>query len=173
MNDPFGCFEPEFIPPSLVTESHFSRNKASESPIKGFIWPRDPYPGPRGRSWFRNRVSAWHDVLTGKGPDIFIGRLDNLDHRPSRARWSRWSDLYPDWDDTSAPPFWGAYRGDKRYNFRTRRYEYPHTEMWSDVGYCQRRKHKRIPIGFHNFVGMPFSLMGAHVDADGFPACWK
>lgn len=150
------------------------RSKLSDPPIKGWKWPRDPRPGPRGRGWFRNRMSAWSDVLTGKGPDVFVGRLDNLHHNPSRPRWSRWRDVHgdPNGSEGDASAFWGADRGTKRYDFHTRRYTEWHPDMWSDVEYCQNRHHRRIPLMYADAGGAYNGLGQHHFNSLGEPACW-
>ncbi|KAJ5498258.1 hypothetical protein N7453_007309 [Penicillium expansum] len=64
----------------------------------GWIWPKDPRPG-NPKHWPRR----WRifDVLTSKGPDIYVGRIDqpknktrNSPSRPqsgtTRQEWSRW-----------------------------------------------------------------------------------
>jgi hypothetical protein len=73
------------------------------------------------------------DIFSGQGPDVFIGRLDSLEHQPSRSRWSRWADLYPNPNDQGGPPMPWADRRRQRYDFLTRRYRDYHPHMWSDV----------------------------------------
>ena len=73
------------------------------------------------------------DIFSGQGTDVFIGRLDTLEHQPTRARWSRWSDLYPNPNDRGLPAMPWADRGQQRYDFLTRRYTDFYSNMWSDV----------------------------------------
>lgn len=48
----------------------------------GYIWPKDPRPGNPSR-W--SRWQRFSDVMTGKGPDIYVGRIrprtSHHDHR--------------------------------------------------------------------------------------------
>lgn len=104
-------------------------------PRIGLIWPRDPQPGKRAKWSFGQRLK---DVLTGKGPDIFIGRIDGPTLKPSTARWSRWTDIHggPEANDLERPPlFKWCDRGNKRYDFRTRTYKVPDVNTWSKVEY--------------------------------------
>lgn len=102
----------------------------AERPIKGWIWPRDrPY---QGRKYGRG-IDLMKDVLSGQGPDIFIGRLDTLVRLPTKSRWSRWADLYPNPNDRGLPAMPWADRNRKRYDFSTRRYANPHPDMWSKM----------------------------------------
>jgi hypothetical protein len=98
----------------------------------GFIWPRDPLPV--GKWGFGRRLK---DVLQGKGPDIFIGDIDTPFIRPTRGRWSRWPDIYGDPGAHHAlPPILPfTDRGEKRYDFRKRRYRVPRHNTWSYVAY--------------------------------------
>lgn len=100
--------------------------KKMGKPRNGWIWPND---GKR-----RNTFDAFKDVITGKGPDIHIGRIDR-GWGPQRSRWSRWTehDPYAFFTDHSMPPARHADRHCKQYNFRTRKYEVWHPQMWSDV----------------------------------------
>lgn len=102
----------------------------AEKPIIGWIWPQDkPFTGKR-------RARRWNhlkDIFHGKGADIFIGRLDTLQQQPCKARWSRWADLYPNPDDRTKAPPPSADRGEKRYDFRTRRYRNEYPGMWSNT----------------------------------------
>jgi hypothetical protein len=73
------------------------------------------------------------DVLSGQGPDIFIGRIDSLVHQPTRSRWSRWGDLYPNPNDRGLPAMPWADRRRQRYDFLTRRYGNFRPDMWSNT----------------------------------------
>ncbi|KAJ6168388.1 hypothetical protein N7497_001231 [Penicillium chrysogenum] len=66
----------------------------------GWIWPKDPRPGNPQR-WPRRW--RFFDVLTGKGPDIYVGRIDQPKSKtkrsssrsrsgPTRQEWSRWGE---------------------------------------------------------------------------------
>lgn len=100
----------------------------------GWIWPKDPRPGNRAK-WPVGR--RFKDVLTNKGPDIFVGRLDGPSSGPHTPRWARWQDLYGDDEDdeTTLPAAPWARRGLKRYDFRTRTYRIPNDLTWSSVQY--------------------------------------
>lgn len=102
----------------------------AEVPIKGWIWPRDvPFQGGK---WARKR-SLFKDIFTGQGPDIFIGRLDTLDRLPTKPRWSRWADIYPNPKNRGNSPMPWADRRQQRYDFLTRRYTSFYPSMWSNV----------------------------------------
>ena len=119
---------------------------------KAFIWPKD---GKNGTTWGRMK-----DVLTGKGPDIFLAfganKGDCVFNRPTRAQWSGHVNL----DDTDldggfnhrkfAP--WttkGALGGRMPglgYDFRTRRYRPEYRNMWTDaVWQADKKENKRNP----------------------------
>lgn len=101
----------------------------------GLIWPRDPLPGNPAK-WPRGK--RLKDVLTGKGPDVFFGDIDSHMLRPRMSRWSRWWDVHgqpDDQDHLTLPSFPGADRGNKRYDFRTRKYKMPDNWTWSKVTY--------------------------------------
>jgi len=99
----------------------------------GWIWPND------GRR--HGTFGAFTDVLTGKGPDVHVGRIDGA-WRPRRSRWSRWPEYDPHLfsNDNSLPPARRADRMLKSYNFRTRKYEEWHPRIWSDVRWSADRK---------------------------------
>lgn len=139
-----------------------------------WIWPND---GKRKGSWGRVR-----DVLTGKGPDIHIGKLEHAwDLRQSR--WSRWPeyDLQAIFNDHSKPPAKHADRKDKRYNFKTRRYEKPkllekpERQAWSYARWSSHRKNPYLleyrdihgrwfvePDPDHGVPGSVFATPGHH-----------
>jgi hypothetical protein len=101
-------------------------------PFKHFIWPKD---GRNGSTWGRMK-----DILQSKGPDIHVAfsadKRDYMSNRPSRARWSRHSNL-DDRDRDSALKYelpWVGRRGtDKCYDFRTRTFVSPYKNMWTDA----------------------------------------
>ncbi|MCJ1277667.1 hypothetical protein MMC21_005481 [Puttea exsequens] len=92
------------------------------------------------------------DCLTGKGPDVYVATNRPVDgpHRPTWSNWKtpefqhtgdrrdRWDNLgYPFRTDlelksTSKSARRREEKGEK-YDFRTRKYARPHTEMWSDA----------------------------------------
>ncbi|CEL02344.1 hypothetical protein ASPCAL03515 [Aspergillus calidoustus] len=49
-----------------------SKKKRRSASKIGYIWPKDPRPGNPGR-W--SRGSRLCDILTGKGPDMYVGRI--------------------------------------------------------------------------------------------------
>lgn len=102
----------------------------AERPIKGWIWPRDR--SYQGRKYGRG-MDLMNDIFSGQGPDIFIGRLDTLVRLPTKSRWSRWADLYPDPNDRGLPAMPWADRYTKRYDFKTRRYADRSPDVWSKV----------------------------------------
>ena len=103
-----------------------------------FVWPRDK--GKTNRppySWRR-----FKDVLTGKGPGIWIAPKGSLS--PDRPTWTNWQELdnlgyMRDMDEVGVP------LGSKKYDFRKRKYRVPQQGVWSDVKW-QRKRH---PVGHH------------------------
>lgn len=106
---------------------------------KAFIWPKD---GKNGSTWGRLK-----DVLRNQGPDIYVAfganKNDCIPNRPTRAEWSRHSDLddrgmgfrfntkkYSPW--TRDRGLWGRPPW-KKYDFRTRKYVSPYPAMWTDA----------------------------------------
>ncbi|CAI7662492.1 unnamed protein product [Penicillium glandicola] len=114
----------------------------------GWIWPKDPRPG-NPQHWPRR----WRlfDVLTNKGPDIYVGRIDQPKAKPTRSyyqspsgptrqQWSRWG-IDPDEVDLYySPLFWARRPSGERYDFRTRKYHVPDRGTWSAVEYCNGRR---------------------------------
>lgn len=102
---------------------------------KGWIWPKDPRPG-RPLKW--RFGSRFKDVMTNKGPDIYVGNLDGPVPVPRSPSWSRWKDLYGTIDDDGVvllPLFPWDDRGGQRYDYRTRKYTAPNINTWSNVRY--------------------------------------
>lgn len=136
--------------------------------FKGWIWPKDSRPG---RSWFKNRMSAWHDVFTGQGPDIYVGRLNTFHHRPSKPRWSNWGNLFGDIppDDVANHllPFANNNRDGQVYDFRSRRYRDWNfdltSSMWSDVKRCPN-KWASLPLAYRDAWGRWNDLSEHHRD---------
>lgn len=76
--------------------------KAKRKRYTGFIWPKDSPPTPQPQlqpasntSKFKTRAPSrshrWLDLLTDKGPDIFLGNTTHPSSALSRATWSQWS----------------------------------------------------------------------------------
>lgn len=115
---------------SIIIGKFGCRDRMAERPIKGWIWPKDkPHQGGK-RS---RRMNLIRDIFSGQGPDIFVGRLDTLEHLPTRSRWSRWADMYPNPNNRGLPALPWADRRLQRYDFLTRRYTNFHPNMWSDT----------------------------------------
>ena len=111
-----------------------------------FVWPNDK---PRG-TWGR-----WKDILTNKGPDIFIAEQNTRE--PERPIWSNWKtrghqhpDNYdPRWDNDGKPfrqdqEFAGVFDfqrrdPDMKYDFATRRYRRPNDHVWSGVRWSKSK----------------------------------
>lgn len=126
--------------------------KMSQSPRLGWIWPKDARPGNPTR-WPRRW--RFFDVLTNKGPDIYVGVINSTNSTNNKTRsktkssslssssgerekgnhWSRWNKGL-EADDT---PFPWARRGAERYDFRRRKYVIPDQGTWSRVEYCSGR----------------------------------
>lgn len=103
-----------------------------------YIWPRDKgVTSNPSHSWRRLK-----DVLTGKGPGIWIG--DRRSFGPDRATWSNWQAFdnlgYRREPDEIAGLYAGP--GNKRYDFYTRKYQVPTNHTWSDVKW-ERRRHPK------------------------------
>ncbi|KAL4787067.1 hypothetical protein BJX76DRAFT_354479 [Aspergillus varians] len=63
--------------PRTTQQDTSNRTKYSETTDRmssniGYIWPKDPQPG-NPRRW--SRWKRFTDVLTGKGPDMYVGRI--------------------------------------------------------------------------------------------------
>ena len=93
---------------------------------KGFIWPNDgrrrkaEHPEARVH---RSRFDGFKDILTGKGPDIHVGDINDRWGRPHFGQWARW----PEWDrwtpyDNFVPAAPWARRDRKRYDLKRRKY---------------------------------------------------
>ena len=116
------------------------------------VWPRDKKQ--KGvHSWSRIK-----DLLTNKGPDMWIGRQGEFG--PDRTLWSGWRDrTYPymeSWDNLGygqcmdeVLPLKQAYRPPyQRYDFRTRKYrniEKPgNHRMWTDVKWSNTKPREAL-----------------------------
>ncbi|KAJ5389504.1 uncharacterized protein N7496_000572 [Penicillium cataractarum] len=117
-----------------------STKPANPKPQTGWIWPKDPRPGNPTR-W--SRLKRFSDVLTGKGPDIYVGTIGK--HPPARkdkdtpgrtvssTNWARW-DLEPKEEDTPFP--WARRGKQEKYDYSTRKYGVPSEKTWSAVEYA-------------------------------------
>ena len=145
-----------------------------ERAVKGWVWPRDTRPG---RGWLKNRMSALYDIASGQGPDVFIGRLE---HRPKRATWSRWGQVFgdsPPNEEIVPNPFFNTDRENQVYDFRSRRYRPwtgdPTSSMWSDVKRCPN-KWARMPVYYRDALGFYNDFSDHHRDPMwGEPTCWR
>ncbi|KAI4144761.1 MAG: hypothetical protein L6R39_004045 [Caloplaca ligustica] len=106
------------------------------------VWPRDKKQGGA------HTARRWRDIFTSKGPDMWVGKQGDIG--PTRPEWSGW-DIGPKghpqfdnlgyWDerDKKKPPWRYAHRDEqKRYNFRSRKYEEPDHNTWTDVKWDRR-----------------------------------
>lgn len=103
------------VPKKPATKTKRERRKmAPQSQTLGWIWPKDPRPG-NPSSWPRRW--RFHDVLTNKGPDIYVGVIGGSEtgtgssspggltpsttpstrskRSPQRTNWDRWEDVIP------------------------------------------------------------------------------
>ena len=106
----------------------------------GWIWPKDPRPGNPSR-W--PRLWRFSDVLTGKGPDIYVGAIgkrppptkdrETPGRTVSSTNWARW-DVEPEEDDT--PVRWARRDKREKYDYSTRKYGIPNERTWSAVEYA-------------------------------------
>ncbi|KAJ5142949.1 uncharacterized protein N7515_001736 [Penicillium bovifimosum] len=111
----------------------------------GWIWPKDPRPN-NPTHWPRR----WRlfDILTNKGPDMYVGRItpkpnSKKSARPTREEWSRWGSNPSDPDADYSPLPWIKRPVGERYDFRTRTYHVPDRGTWSAVEYCNGRRMRR------------------------------
>lgn len=110
---------------------------------KAFIWPKD---GRNGSKWGRLK-----DILQDKGPDIHIAisadKMDYMQNRQRRSRWSGWTCLddrdtdlsmsskkYAPWTSNGAL---GGRAPGLSYDFRTRKYGKANKYTWTDVKWQQ------------------------------------
>lgn len=116
-----------------------------ENQTLGWIWPKDPRPGNKyhwPRRW------RFFDVLTNKGPDIYVGVIGTRNPRTPRpdlrTNWTRWEDPV----EAQDTPFPWARRGMEKYDCRRRKYTIPDQATWRWVEYCSgmpgKKKH-RVP----------------------------
>ena len=135
-------------------------NSWRQDPRWQFVWPNDKRRGIWGR---------WKDILTNKGPDIFIAEQNTRE--PERPIWSNWKTPGPQHPDDHRPR-WGngkSFRQDQelpgvfacqrrdldtKFDFKTRRFRKPSAEVWSDV---ERTESGRV-IRARDPYGRLFSL---------------
>lgn len=107
----------------------------------GWIWPKDPRPGNPSR-WPRR----WRlfDVLTNRGPDIYVGKINSRSQSQERINWSGWECregcCCAKADETPFP--WARRGASERYDFRRRRYVVPDHGTWCGVEYCDEKLDK-------------------------------
>ncbi|KAL1607094.1 hypothetical protein SLS59_002798 [Nothophoma quercina] len=127
---------------------------------KAFIWPKD---GKNGSKWGRMK-----DILQDKGPDIHIAisadRMDYMQNRQHKSRWSDWTCLddrdrdvsmsstkYAPWTHNGA--LGGRVPG-LSYDFRTRKYGKPNKYTWTDIKWQAEPNAKHVyPEAFRSFCG--------------------
>ena len=133
--------------------------KPGESRL-AWIWPRDK----RLQNSPLASKRRWKDVLTGKGPGIFIG--DRARYGPTRDTWSNWASLYDNLGYRSeeanhlGPMNRAAAEG--AYDFRTRRYtkDFLRPGVWSDVKWGRDAD---IPLYFRNGYGHEWTFRTGRV----------
>ncbi|KAG9232860.1 hypothetical protein BJ875DRAFT_64920 [Amylocarpus encephaloides] len=83
-----------------------------------FVWPKD---GPKGKSGHRGFFGRLNNVLTNRGPDVFLQRSGSGEPiRPEE--WGNW-DSYHNWGSQMAENTGLVSRGVQRYDPHTRRYK--------------------------------------------------
>lgn len=165
------------------------------SPRLAWIWPKDPRPGNPSH-W--PRLWRLRDVLTNRGPDIYIDKIHTGKDR--KVNWSRWPDAHPVSDEehcacccdckrrgktkekartANDAPFLSARRHSaERYDFRTRKYVVPDRGTWSGVEYCDgghgrgRSEKHHIPVRYWDRDGMEYPACYWHDVAYG-DGCWR
>lgn len=153
------CLDPAFGPlggPKLrwLPEDHKPRMRGGG---KGqFVWPRDKgINNTPFNSWKR-----WKDVLSGKGPGIWIGNRQELG--PTRCTWSNW-----DYDNLGYScrcekerPLFGPVEMNKKYDFRTRKYtDRPFRHgVWSDAKWEKGDVTDRRALYFRDHLGVERSM---------------
>lgn len=106
----------------------------SQPPTLGWIWPKDQRPG-KPSHW--PRYWRLRDILTNKGPDIYVGVIGGK--KKPKTNWHRWTEDVASPGDTEEndTPFPWARRGPGvRYDYRQRKYQVPDYGSWSRVEYC-------------------------------------
>jgi hypothetical protein len=149
--------EDTFIDPHMPPDNHGLRTPWHATPRKldkngrrrlVWVWPKDKERGQFGRL---------KDVLTKKGPGIWIARDGGGPHRPI---WSNWTNLTPagfGFDNL-------GYRDERdelnpirdhriKYDFLTRKYKPKNMNMWSDVKW-RRGSNPAPPWYYRDAVGI-------------------
>ena len=129
-------------------------------PKGAFIWPRDKgITNSPSHSWRRLK-----DVLTGKGPGIWIGdRRKFGPHRPTWSNWPMYDNLGYQETRNEVDEVAGFYGGPetKRYDFRTRKYQIPTRYTWSDAKW-ERRRHPKHSHYNRNVYGQEWCELQAN-----------
>ncbi|KAL2866902.1 uncharacterized protein BJX67DRAFT_120069 [Aspergillus lucknowensis] len=166
-------------PPAAPTVPTARRNKSKTRRSRstaGWIWPKDPKPGNPIR-W--SRWDRFSDVIKGKGPDIYVGRIyprTQQDYDLGEIRrygweaepcWTLWGREHLDTCDAEHCDDCTKYRQqerrderikglaramEERYDFRMRKYRVPDEGTWSSVRYCGIRGHT-VPRAYRDMVG--------------------
>jgi hypothetical protein len=128
-----------------------------------FVWPKD---GKRGSTFGRVK-----DILQNRGPDIYLtknaDKLDYMANRPARDRWAGWPEFLNPSDPKTfnsmnsmryAP--WvrkgmlGGRSPGESYDYRTRKYDIPHSGMWTEAVWGQMEATKNYgPEAVRDFNG--------------------
>jgi hypothetical protein len=126
-------------------------------PHYAWVWPKD---GKNG-----SRLGRLKDIITQRGPDMFVvasGRKgDALSDRPTRSRWSRWTNLsYEETrpDEALGEPFWVKSQRqnhpERLYDYRTRKYKLPKWNSWTDARYRRSPNARdRLPYALRDVDG--------------------
>lgn len=132
-------FDPKYGGPIPFWPARHRSHTWRHDKKKQIVWPRDK------KQKGAHDSSRWKDVLTGKGPDMWIsGRDSDGPHRPVWTGWQsppwprhgqRWDNLGYNYrrDDEMVPLPWARRPRWERYDFKERRYRMPRAGTWSDV----------------------------------------
>ncbi|KAA6412912.1 MAG: hypothetical protein FRX48_03905 [Lasallia pustulata] len=106
--------------------------KWNEHPRLAWIWPSDKKQ--KGK-WPYFRTGRIKDLLTCKGPDIYVGdRRSTAPHRPHWSNWREFDNLGYFTRDEGVPDWIGNMHPDMVYDFRTRKYKKAARPWhWSDA----------------------------------------
>ncbi|KAH8679057.1 hypothetical protein BGZ60DRAFT_525785 [Tricladium varicosporioides] len=96
-----------------------------------FVWPKD---GPQGRSGHRGFFGRLNNIVTNRGPDVFLQRKGSKRPIPTEV-WGNW-DSYADYDAHDQEEGGAFYnRGFKRYDPHSRKYKtWNNPHDWYGVG---------------------------------------
>jgi hypothetical protein len=141
-----------------------------KKPYYHLVWPKDKDRGNLGRL---------KDILQGKGPDIHLSisaqKNDHMHNRPVHGIWSNWPHLdsrisgrypFPGQHNFKKGPWWVG-DSSKQYNFRTRKYEHYHRDMWTDAIWQGPHKNSKWPHQFRDDNGMWLQDKAWHPRAPG------